>query len=223
MILYVRDKGIVRDNQLIECKEVLINGETYTVPEYPEWASIEAAYNLEKGFKVSSIMPFGSKFYQPPAIKYTLPDEESPIEMIKQLSLKNDDSVEGENSGKTYYVTQEQLSAIQELKNCSYPISRLYTDAVGETNNALFNPSSSAEIQKAIMLYIGGDDSIQFKPKGPLYRLWLLDGSGNRIYFWIDEENRPDWIGNKDDAFKATLDDIEEWKTPAWSIEKVDE
>lgn len=76
--------------------------------------------------------------------------------------------------------------------------------------------------KKAILRYLADDPAIEFKVKEPLYRLWLIDDFGNKLFFWIDD-GRPDWVGAEDEAFTATLDEIKKWKTPAWKIEKVDD
>ncbi|MDV3544883.1 hypothetical protein [Leuconostoc falkenbergense] len=74
---------------------------------------------------------------------------------------------------------------------------------------------------KAILRYLADDPAIEFKVKEPLYRLWLIDDFGNKLFFWIDD-GRPDWVGAEDEAFTATLDEIKKWQTPAWEIEKAD-
>ena len=75
---------------------------------------------------------------------------------------------------------------------------------------------------KAILRYLADDPTIEFKVKEQLYRLWLIDDAGDKLFFWIDD-GRPDWVGAKDEAFTATLDEIKKWQTPAWSIEKVED
>lgn len=75
---------------------------------------------------------------------------------------------------------------------------------------------------KAILRYLADDPAIEFKVKETLYRLWLIDDAGDKLFFWIDY-GRPDWVGAKDEAFTATLDEIKKWQTPAWEIEKVDD
>lgn len=75
---------------------------------------------------------------------------------------------------------------------------------------------------KAILRYLADDPAIEFKVKEPLYRLWLIDDAGDKLFFWIDD-GRPDWVGAKDEAFTAPLEEIKKWKTPAWEIEKVDD
>ncbi|WP_188353906.1 hypothetical protein [Leuconostoc falkenbergense] len=74
---------------------------------------------------------------------------------------------------------------------------------------------------KAILRYLADDPAIEFKVKEPLYRLWLIDDFGNKLFFWIDD-GRPDWVGAEDEAFTAPLEEIKKWKTPAWDIEKAD-
>ena len=120
---------------------------------------------------------------------------------------------------KTYYVTQEQLRLIEELKNHGLPFYNLVNSTT--SNVRLLAERISDELDRPLLRYLGGDETIEFKVKEPLYRLWLIDDAGDKLFFWIDD-GRPDWVGAKDEAFTATLDEIKKWQTPAWEIEKVD-
>lgn len=120
---------------------------------------------------------------------------------------------------ETYYVTQEQLDLIEELKSDSLPFYNLVystTDEMKELAQDIPN-----ELDSKILRYIGGDTSIEFKVKEQLYRLWLIDSNGDKLFFWI-YAGRPDWVGAEDEAFTAPLEEIHKWKTPAWEIEEVD-
>ena len=65
-------------------------------------------------------------------------------------------------------------------------------------------------------------ETIEFKVKEPLYRLWRIDKSGDKVYMRINVVETPDWTINEDEAFTEPLDEIKKWQTPAWEIEKAD-
>lgn len=120
---------------------------------------------------------------------------------------------------KTYYVTEEQLSLIKELKSKSFPI-----DFLALNSDGYFSPLAirlSKECASALLRYLGGDDSIEFKVKEPLYRLWRIDLANDTIYMKINDAGTPDWTRVKDVAFTAPLEEIKMWDNPAWSIEEV--
>ena len=73
---------------------------------------------------------------------------------------------------------------------------------------------------KAILRYLADDPAVEFKVKEQLYRLWRVDDGGDMVYMNFSY-GTPDW-GVVDDAFTAPLEEIKKWKTPAWSLEKVD-
>lgn len=121
---------------------------------------------------------------------------------------------------KTYYVTQEQLNVIEyarqrkiwtlnELINNSYRYKSL--------NNGL-----ELETENALLRYLGGDETIEFKVKEPLYRLVGVNKLGQVVYFDKTSILLPATI-SKEQAFAAPLEEIEKWQTPDWNIERVDE
>lgn len=115
-----------------------------------------------------------------------------------------------------YEVSQSVFDKLQRIK------SNEDTSLIGAiTLNAQFIKSIKVG-NKAILRYLADDPAIEFKVKEPLYRLWLIDDAGDKLFFWIDD-GRPDWVGAKDEAFTATLEEIKKWQTPAWEIEKVDD
>ena len=65
-------------------------------------------------------------------------------------------------------------------------------------------------------------ETIEFKVKEQLYRLWRIDKSGDKVYMRINVVETPDWTINEDEAFTEPLDEIKKWQTPAWEIEKAD-
>ncbi|WP_273730591.1 hypothetical protein [Leuconostoc mesenteroides] len=126
-----------------------------------------------------------------------------------------------DNKMETYYVTKEQLDLIKELKNLPAPLVAIMNKKYGiET---LYNELSSQE-EKALLRYLGGDETIEFKAKEQLYWLYLVDVLGQRNYFTISNATAlPDRTVVKEKAFVETLKEIKKWQTPAWEIEKVGE
>ena len=121
---------------------------------------------------------------------------------------------------KTYYVTQEQFDLIKDLKNESvdkldYPLAN--SNQAHETFNGLHVKESNA-----LLRYLGGDETIEFKIKEQLYRLWRINKNGDKVWFMLFNASEPEWASVKDNAFTAPLEEIKRWKTPAWDIEKAD-
>ena len=121
---------------------------------------------------------------------------------------------------KTYYVTQEQLDFIEELKDRVFPLSVIFTESNRYKKINVNNTSSQYE--KALLRYLGGDETIEFKFKEQLQRLCRIDDSGNRVYMKINGLGTPDWTMGEDYAFTAPLEEIKKWQTPAWEIEEVE-
>lgn len=123
---------------------------------------------------------------------------------------------------ETYYVTQEQLDAIQELNDSPWPTNRLLVNSDEHIIDLFYTFNESKD--KALLRYLGGDPTIEFKVKDSLYRLWRIDRGGTRVYMIFNiHTDTPDWTVVKDYAFTASLEEIKEWKTPAWEIEEVEE
>lgn len=123
------------------------------------------------------------------------------------------------NKMETYYVTQEQLDLINKIYEEVYSLDELLNSHTEAKN--LFNDYSMSE-GNAVLRYLGGDTSVEFKVKEPLYRLWRIDTDGDKIYMGFNKFGTPSWAGYKNDAFIAPLEEIKKWQTPAWDIEKAD-
>lgn len=74
---------------------------------------------------------------------------------------------------------------------------------------------------KEWLRYLGGDETVEFKVKEQLYRLWRIDDSGDTVYMKFSY-GTPDWTMYEDRAFTAPLQEIKKWQTQAWEIEKAD-
>ena len=118
---------------------------------------------------------------------------------------------------KTYYVTQETLNTIEVLKNKDFPLNGLLNEPGRPLSYGL-----NAEEEKALLRYLGGDETIEFKVKEPLYRLWRLDKYDDTVYFTKKWGIGSPVTASKNYAFTAPLEEIKKWQTPAWEIEKAD-
>jgi len=118
----------------------------------------------------------------------------------------------------TYYVTNDQLDLIEELKKKAFPLLFLFY-----RDNRYKNIMSdlNTQVEKALLRYIGGDETIEFKVKEQLYRLWRID-DGDKLYMAFGFYGTPSWTTSETDAFTAPLEEIKKWNTPAWEIEKAD-
>lgn len=124
-----------------------------------------------------------------------------------------------DNKMETYYVTKEQIILIKDLKDSYWPLTRLVN-----SENIFIPLTKDLEINEeiAIFRYLGGDETVEFKVKEQLYRLWRVDDTGTKSYMKF-VLGTPDWTTSKTVAFTAPLEEIKRWKTPAWEIEKVGE
>lgn len=118
----------------------------------------------------------------------------------------------------TYYVTQEQLDLLEKTKKLTYPLTALISI------NHFQKDFEKVDFkkQKEVLRYLGGDETIEFKVKEQLCRLWRLDDEGDSVYMIFGIYGTPTYTSNEDNAFTAPLEEIKKWQTPAWSLEKVD-
>lgn len=122
-----------------------------------------------------------------------------------------------DNKMETYYVTQEQLDLIKNLKSMMFPMSNLI-DNQGNRYDSLMSGIKPDE-ELSILRYLGGDETIEFKVKEQLYRLWRIDDDGDTVYLTFSL-GTPDWDSVKDYAFTAPLEEIKKHKTISWEIEE---
>lgn len=137
------------------------------------------------------------------------------IEYSEFMAQKKDDK-----EVKTYYVTKEQLDVIEDLRTKAYPIYVLI-DFESDKYSAI-NKGLDSEGEKALLRYLGGDETIEFRVKEPLYHLRRVDSLGDTVYMRINGSGTPSYTSFKYNAFTAPLDEIKKWQTPAWEIEKAD-
>ena len=122
-----------------------------------------------------------------------------------------------DNKMETYYVTQEQFDLIEELKVLPQPLVAIMNKRYGI--DKLYNELPLSD--KEWLRYLGGDETVEFKVKEQLYRLWRIDDSGDTVYMKFSY-GTPDWTMYEDRAFTAPLQEIKKWQTQAWEIEKAD-
>lgn len=120
---------------------------------------------------------------------------------------------------ETIYVTQDQLDLIEELKERIFPLGVLYVESDRYED---IHINLTHQEQKALLRYLGGGETIEFKVKEPLYRLWRTDDVGQLVYMNFNL-GTPIWTVTKALAFKAPLEEIKKWQTPAWEIEEAEE
>lgn len=123
-----------------------------------------------------------------------------------------------DNKMETYYVTQEQLDLIQELKSQKYPLYKLL-NSIGRYQ--IINFRLNSQVEKSLLRYLGGDETIEFKVKEQLYRLWRSDNYGDIVYMTFADTGTPMWTPFEDDAFTVPLEEIMKHKTISWDIEEV--
>lgn len=119
---------------------------------------------------------------------------------------------------ETYYVTQEQLDFLNTMYEELYSLDELLNRHTEARN--LFDDFSIPE-GNAVLRYLGGDTSIEFKVKEQLYLLWRIDNENDKVYMRINVFGTPSSTMHKNKAFTATEEEIKKWKTPAWEIEEV--
>lgn len=121
-----------------------------------------------------------------------------------------------DNKMETYYVTQEQLDLIEELKSLPAPLVAIMNKKYGiET---LYNELPLTDIEW--FNYLSGDNKIEFKVKKTLYRLSRIDDGGDKVYLTFNF-GTPDWTMDEEYAFTAPLEEIKKHKTISWEIEEV--
>lgn len=119
---------------------------------------------------------------------------------------------------EVYYVTQEQFDLIDRIYQKDYPFDSILYNADKLTK---FVNKLSEDKDKALLRYLGGDDSVIFKVKEKLYHLVGVDGWGYKVYFTNNYGVTSPATKNPLAAMELPLNEIKKWATPDWEIEEV--
>lgn len=197
------------------------------VTSFEQWKSVLDVW-FENGYSWYAGGQKYHKGYFNSGARYLFLDEDNDI--LKSLSNDEEPYIEYSefilkqregNKMKTYHVTQEQLDLIEKLKSDSLPFYNLVKSTTDEMKELA--QKIPDELDSKILRYIGGDETIVFKVKEQkLYRLWRIDNEDDKVYMRINLFGTPASTMDENDAFTAPLEEIEEWKTPAWDIEEAD-
>ena len=196
------------------------------VTSFEQWKSVLDVW-FENGYSWYSGGQKYHKGYFNSGARYLFLDEDNDI--LKSLSNDEEPYIEYSefilkqregNKMKTYHVTQEQLDLIEKLKSDSLPFFNLVKSTTDEMKELA--QKIPDELDSKILRYIGGDESIEFKVKEQLYRLWRFDNADDKVYMRFNLFGTPSWTDSKYEAFTASLEEIKKWQTPAWDIEEAD-
>ena len=123
----------------------------------------------------------------------------------------------------TYEVTQEQFDLIEKMKEEADGIPLYFLLHDSPIYIRVFSEQITDELDKLILRYLGGDETIEFKVKEQLYLLKRTTFRLGPIYFnKMGDTEENDYCFEKRNAFTAPLEEIKKWKTPDWEIEKAD-
>lgn len=115
----------------------------------------------------------------------------------------------------TYEVTQEQFDLIRDAKESEFVLVNAL-DIHSE-----FVDTTTGEFQKALLRYIGGDETIEFKVKEKVYRLRGEDNFGRIVYFRQSSQGVPDWTFHRYDALTGPIETLNKYWTSFWEFEEV--
>jgi len=178
-----------------------------------EWFSSGNVY-AEKLFEQNSANQLGLVDYGFKYIVCWINNDYDGDNLIEYKQFMEEQQKE-DNEMETYYVTQEQLDLIQELKSLPAPLVAIMNKKYGiET---LYNELSLTDIEW--FNYLSGDNKIEFKVKKTLYRLSRIDDEGDKVYMHF-LHGTPSWTTINKNAFTAPLEEIKKWKTISWEIEE---
>ena len=178
-----------------------------------EWFSSGNTY-AEKIFKQNSANQLGLVDYGFKYIVCWINNDYDGDNLIEYKQFMEEQQKE-DNKMETYYVTQEQLDLVEELKSLPAPLVAIMNKKYGfET---LYNELPLTDIEW--FSYLSGDNKIELK-KEQLYRLWRVNNAENKTYMDFNL-GTPGWTLYEEYAFTAPLEEIEKHKTISWEIEEV--
>jgi len=178
-----------------------------------EWFSSGNVY-AEKLFEQNSANQLGLVDYGFKYIVCWINNDYDGDNLIEYKQFMEEQQKE-DNKMETYYVTQEQLDLIEELKSLPAPLVAIMNKKYGiET---LYNELPLTDIEW--FNYLSGDNKIEFKLKEQLYRLWRIDDDGDKVYMHFNL-GTPSYCVSSKFAFTAPLEEIKKHKTISWNIEE---
>lgn len=159
-------------------------------------------------------------------------DENLKVTSFKEFMAKELGVTPGPNSigdipeqepGKvTYEVSEEQMAFIKEAKENQYPASYLMVHD-DEYVNMFSGVEYGTTFEQDLLRYLGGDESVVFRLKDPVFMLKGKDTDGDAVYFTVDPYRlAPTYTYDKSYAFTAPHEEITRWNTPFWEIVLVD-
>lgn len=153
-------------------------------------------------------------------------DENLKVTSFKEFMAKELGVTPGPNSigdipeqepGKvTYEVSEEQMAFIKEVKDSAYPASSLVINDNEYMN--MFDEEYGTTFERDLLRYLGGDESVVFQLKDPLFMLKGKDTDGDAVYFTTYGVGVPTYTYVESEAFTASHEEITLWNTPFWEI-----
>jgi len=117
----------------------------------------------------------------------------------------------------TYEVSEELMAFINKVKDSEYPASYLVANDK-EYEYLVYGVEYGTTFERDLLRYLGGDDSVVFQLKDPLFMLKGKSADGDTVYFKLNIVELPTYTRGESDAFVASLKVITSWKTPFWEI-----
>ena len=158
-------------------------------------------------------------------------DENLKVTSFKEFMAKEWEVTPGPNSigdipeqepGEvTYEVSEELMAFINKVKDSEYPASYLVANDK-EYEYLVYGVEYGTTFEQDLLRYLGGDESVVFQLKDPLFMLKGKSADGDTVYFKLNIVELPTYTRGESDAFVAPLKVITRWKTPFWEIEPVD-
>lgn len=141
------------------------------------------------------------------------------IDTTKAVSFK--EFMAKEHGEVTYEVSEEEMAFINKANDSEYPASYLMVYD-GDYTNIFSDVEYGATFERDLLRYLGGDESVVFQLKDPVFMLKGKDTHGDAVYFTTYSVGTPAYTYDKSDAFTASHEEITRWKTPFWEIEPVE-
>ena len=117
----------------------------------------------------------------------------------------------------TYEVSVEQMAFIKGARENPYPASYLMVQYY-EYTSMFSGVEYGTTFEQDLLRYLGGNESVVFQLKDPLFMLKGRDTDGDAVYFTVDGVGAPTYTYEESDALTASLKEITRWNTPFWEI-----